>query len=232
MIKDNSENMTESTKSEGLGSSKTKTTNCIILMIGAMVAVMLVIGVIQGIHAHRSAANKRFETQQQAVKPSPTKSSKEALEQKQLASTEKAENEELKRSSKINTREDFLNEAGKLTSKIAYNEIEGLLESRIMVADNVMAFFIFTEPMTKEESLDIADAVLMMYPAVCAKGGAEWIVGAPWGNDYTNLYDPYNVKFLVVQRDGTEETAVYKYDKPALERFKIIPCERKRVNGF
>lgn len=159
------------------------------------------------------------------------------------------EEEKHKNDSPKESRVEFMNTSAKMTSIFAYESIEGLLETDITVSDDAMVIFIYTEPMSVDESIDVADGVLMTYPLICVRSGANWITGIPTKQeidaahnskvlksellhqagtqeDYGNIYDDYHLMVAIMQRDGDQEKCVYKLDKPKGKRQKRIFADR------
>ena len=244
------ENKTENkseNKAEAPKKSNQKT--CSILVFGCL-GVMFIMFILSAVVAGVSQRHKEPETaKQEPVKQETAK--RETVKPVSEPSPKQTEQAEQQGSgSPENVPIEFMRGAAKLTEKISYETQEGLLKSEILVSTKgQMVLSVWTEPMSLLESLDIADSVIIGYPIVGKKAGADWITGMPpvkkeevtaanlqdiyklftEQEDYGNFYDPYEVLIMVYQQDGEKEALVYKKLKPKGERLKRVFAEEKEA---
>lgn len=223
---------------------KKKPSNCFVAICGCLGIVFLMAvfsAVVGGLNAKKPIPEtaKQEPVKQETVKQEPVKPSPKQTEQQGSVSPD-------------NVPIEFMRGAAKLTEKLSYETQEGLLKSEILVSTKKqMVISVWTEPMSLLESLDIADSLIIGYPIVLKRAGADWITGMPPVRkeevnaanlpsiyklfteqpDYGNLYDPYEVLIMVYQQDGEQEVLVYKKVKNKGERLKRVFAEEKRSPG-
>lgn len=127
----------------------------------------------------------------------------------------------------------LLDRAGEETYTIAYDRIGGLIGTVITAEDGGKIYiYVITEPqLNKEESMDILDAVIRLYPYIVKGCGGDWFdEGKAEDEYYSDLYDPYRVEVGIQQIDKGRKNEIYKQVKPKGEPFKPLPCSHRTLD--
>lgn len=204
--------------------------NCFTLICGCLGILLLMIvfsSVMSAINKHINKHKEPETAQQETVKQEPVKPKVKP------SPTPKPTKKPLEPVKPSDPRIALLNFAGERVDLKAYEYIGGLMGTVITAEEgNKIFIYIITESqLDKEESLDILDAVIRMYPIFVKAYGGDWF------NDkeeeegyYSDLYDPYQVEIAIFQFEDTKKKEIYKKVKPKGEPFKHLPCPRRTLD--